>query len=487
MNVNQLIHITGYDDYQMSQIEILKNPYKIKHKSKKKQGADDQQKKQGSAMQEEGPVAQELNLDSDVILSQVEDPAKQESLQSLAHSKKLEGKETDVNNLLNAIEEMDIGNDKDNEEEQKQQQSKKGKSDIQDEMVVENEENNDEPYEDQLSDVSYDEAKDQQVDQNDQKKKQDEMVSRNADELEFEDEVDYPPTTLLRDRYQKYQGMKSFKNDDWDPYKNLPEEFEYIYTLKNIANIRKVALKSALTEAFAYAGMYIRIYLKNFPIEKLNAHNQEFPIIISSLLKHERKTTLMHFKVNLSDDFKECASKKSYDVHLGFRKFNTSLIFSRIYPNNKKTKYVKVVKNTNGQPILASLYYYCTYAPCPVLVFDSEASKNAGKYILSGQLVQSDQSDVILKRIILSGYPYKINKRKAVVKYLFFNPKDVSYFSPIDVHTKLGLRGRILESVGTHGLCKIMFNQPIKQHDTIMIQLYKRVYPKNLILNKLNL
>ncbi len=45
-----------------------------------------------------------------------------------------------------------------------------------------------------------------------------------------------------------------------------------------------------------------------------------------------------------------------------------------------------------------------------------------------------------MKRVILTGYPYKINKRKAVVRLMFFNPQDVRYFKPVDLITKLGLR-----------------------------------------------
>lgn len=47
---------------------------------------------------------------------------------------------------------------------------------------------------------------------------------------------------------------------------------------------------------------------------------------------------------------------------------------------------------------------------------------------------------VILERIILTGYPYKINRRRATVRYMFFNPGDVKYFKPIEIKTKMGLR-----------------------------------------------
>jgi pre-rRNA-processing protein TSR1 len=42
----------------------------------------------------------------------------------------------------------------------------------------------------------------------------------------------------------------------------------------------------------------------------------------------------------------------------------------------------------------------------------------------------------------------------------------------------MGLRGRIEESLGMHGLMKVFFNEQIKQNDTVCMFLYKRAYPE---------
>jgi hypothetical protein len=52
------------------------------------------------------------------------------------------------------------------------------------------------------------------------------------------------------------------------------------------------------------------------------------------------------------------------------------------------------------------------------------------------------------------------------------------WFKPAELVTKHGLQGNIIDSVGDHGTMKCLFNAPIKQHDTVCINLYKRIYPK---------
>lgn len=54
----------------------------------------------------------------------------------------------------------------------------------------------------------------------------------------------------------------------------------------------------------------------------------------------------------------------------------------------------------------------------------------------------------------------------------------LKWFQPAGLSTKHGLQGNIIQSVGDHGVMKCLFNAPIKQHDTVCLPLYKRVFPK---------
>jgi len=46
--------------------------------------------------------------------------------------------------------------------------------------------------------------------------------------MDFPDEVDTPFVDAYK-RFQKYRGIKTLKNCDWDAYENLPAEYSKLY------------------------------------------------------------------------------------------------------------------------------------------------------------------------------------------------------------------------------------------------------------------
>merc|ERR1719492_272482 len=108
---------------------------------------------------------------------------------------------------------------------------------------------------------------------------------------------------------------------------------------------------------------------------------------------------------------------------------------------------------------------------------DPERSRPSPNLVASGKLASVDAHRVVIDRVILTGYPIRVHKKRAVVRYMFWNPNDIRWFKPVELCTKLGLRGKIEEPVGTKGYMKCFFNGHIKGHDTVCMHLYKREFP----------
>jgi pre-rRNA-processing protein TSR1 len=122
-----------------------------------------------------------------------------------------------------------------------------------------------------------------------------------------------------------------------------------------------------------------------------------------------------------------------------------------------------------GRFVVASIFAPISFPPLPLLVFkeatlgDRRGAAGAATLVASGSLRSVDPDRIVLKKITLSGYPHRVSKRKAVVRFMFHNPEDVRWFKPLELWTKYGRRGRIREPVGTHGM--LVFPRPFSLSD----------------------
>ena len=179
-------------------------------------------------------------------------------------------------------------------------------------------------------------------------------------------------------------------------------------------------------------------------------------------------------------------SKDELVFHVGCRTFSARPVFSEANLNSDKHKFERFWRGGGGFSI-ASVFAPITFMPSPVLIFRHAAGSTGAPWDGSTRGLQLvgigtvggvDPDRIVLKKVVLTGLPIRVRKKFAVVKHLFHDPQDVRWFKPAEMVTKHGLRGHIKEPVGTHGLLKASFSAPIKQNDTVMLVLYKRVYPK---------
>ncbi|XP_061915793.1 pre-rRNA-processing protein TSR1 homolog isoform X1 [Entelurus aequoreus] len=505
LGVNRLVHISGHGDFQLSQIDALKDPLPLNttapRPAKSHKGDSDMQ--DGDDM--EAPVRVLMKAD----------PTCRESLQTEAEVDPMDGEQTwpTESELLEAEEGRKskrvmkvpkgtsdyqaawIVNEDDNNGSLDEESSEEEEDDddmmdeapdgrghdIQDagsDIVSEEEEEEEEEEEVVVSakerpgaDQCYDEHMDEAAEVEGLQRHRD----ARANEL-FPDEVDTPLDTAARNRFQRYRGLKSFRSSPWDPMENLPYNYSRIFQFQNFERTRRrVLAEAAEEEEGAMVGWYVTLHVVDVPHSVMESVQAGKPLVLVSLLPHEQKMSVMHLLVRRHPSNTEpIKSKEELVFHCGFRRFRASPIFSQ-HTSADKHKMERFLRP--DAPTVVSVYAPITFPPTGVLLF-KQRNDGVQDLVATGSLLSCDPRRITLKRIVLSGHPFKINRRSAVVRYMFFNRDDIMWFKPVELRTKWGRRGHIKEALGTHGHMKCVFDSQLRSQDSVLMNLYKRVYPR---------
>ncbi|KAH7872875.1 uncharacterized protein C8R40DRAFT_1051728 [Lentinula edodes] len=322
----------------------------------------------------------------------------------------------------------------------------------------------------------------------------------------FPDEIDTPQHIPAQQRFARYRGLRSFRTSPWDPYENLPREYGRIFSWEGQGDkrgggafkrmersiIKKIEKEGGGVEP----GTRVTIVLKNVP-QSVHLHhtitttsNFSSPLTLFALLPHEHKQTVLNFTITRNTEYTDpVRSKDPMVLCMGFRRLKIKPVYSAFeggkIPLNNVHKFLRYLPH--GDTSMATIYGPVMFGSgkvsCVLLretgvdvIFSTTSPTPA--LVASGTLASPSTTRIIAKRVILTGHPFKVHKKTATVRYMFFNAEDVNYFSPIQLHTKHGRIGHIKESLGTHGYFKAHFDGPISQMDTVCMSLYKRVWPR---------
>lgn len=470
LNVNGLVHIPGWGDFQMSQIEYGTDPHPWTSQSKAKSG-----KTRGS--EEDG-----MMLDETVVVDKA-DPTWQESLQSEIIPDPMQGEQTwPTEEELAQAKSSQKGSkalirdssDSDNEissdsEDEDFEDMKLDNLDMSDDDQMEDSEVDDD--QETVPDSEDTNKYDEKLDMDEERKT---LVRFREERMEqmFPDEIDTPGDVAAKDRYQRYRGLKSFTHSTWDHMENLPPEYARIFHFENFKQMKKKIFKEE--KEGALPGLYVTLHITNVPAPVYDSMESS-PFVVYGLLPHEQKMSCVNVVVRKHPSCTEpIKSKDRLIFHLGFRRFVCQPLFS-VHGVGKKHKFERYLPN-NGA-VVASFFAPVVFPPCSAVVFQQK-SDGTHQLVATGSVFDVSPDRLIIKRIVLSGHPFKIQKKSAVVRYMFFNRDDILWFKCVELRTKYGRKGHIREPLGTHGHMKCVFDQQLKSQDVILMSLYKRVFPK---------
>uniref|UniRef100_A0A2K5P144 Pre-rRNA-processing protein TSR1 homolog n=1 Tax=Cercocebus atys TaxID=9531 RepID=A0A2K5P144_CERAT len=472
VNVNRLLHIVGHGDFQMKQIDAPGDPFPLNPRRIKPQKDPD--------------MAMEIcatdtvdDMEEGLKVLMRADPDRQESLQAEVIPDPMEGEQTwpteeELSEAKDFLKEsskvvkkvpkgtssyqaewiLDGGSQSGGEGDEYEYDDMEHEDFMEEESQDESSEEEEEEYETMtVGESVHDDLYDEKVDEEAEAKMLEKYKQERLEEM-FPDEVDTPRDVAARIRFQKYRGLKSFRTSPWDPKENLPQDYARIFQFQNFTNTRKSIFKE---------------------IEEKEVEGAEVSILLVHPVCCFHLSTLLNMVVRRDPGNTEpVKAKEELIFHCGFRRFRASPLFSQ-HTAADKHKLQRFL--TADMALVVTVYAPITFPPASVLLF-KQKSNGMHSLIATGHLMSVDPDRMVIKRVVLSGHPCKIFTKMAVVRYMFFNREDVLWFKPVELRTKWGRRGHIKEPLGTHGHMKCSFDGKLKSQDTVLMNLYKRVFPK---------
>lgn len=484
LDANALVHLSGWGDFQLSRIDLVKDPQPLRARGG--EGMEAAEEDAVRLLQEADPKLQE-SLAAEAEVDEMGGEQTWPSESELAEAAKERRERRRVPKGTSEYQAAWILDDEDEEADASDADEGDSQGDMEAEVerpAEQSEESEEEGEEEEMEDMDmmstvssmapgaevYDAAFDAE-----EERRLAERFRAQRENEEFPDEVDTPQHLPARTRFQRYRGLASFRTSPWDPKENLPADYARIFQFANFKATKKRVL--AEEASGAQHGWYIRLALKD-PSEALLAYvsqKPQAPLLVTRLLRHEARMSLVNVVLRRHGSFGEAPikSKDPLLLWMGHRRFLVRPLLST-HSNGDKQRLERWLPGSD-RAVVASFYAPITFPPSPVLAFTASAGP---QLVAVGSLLDLNPNRIVLKRIVLSGHPFKINVRSAVVRHMFFNRDDVLWFKPVELRTKYGKRGHIKEPLGTHGHMKCIFDKKLNSMDTVLLTLYKRVFPK---------
>lgn len=275
--------------------------------------------------------------------------------------------------------------------------------------------------------------------------------SEEQDLIEEYEACDLNPDFDLINKYADFRGIKSlasctFKDQEIpDHYRNIVFFKSHKYIMSQVKAKPSIVPKNS--------EVTLKIFLFNPIVTNV--------LVIFNLMEYETRMTIHNFDFSSTKPM-----PKNIVVDNGFRVTQANCIVTRNLNNNVFEEEAELV---NGVVSFIG----------PIDMLGTTA------HVLNGNIDSLDTVKLLngkahdrlfFERAELRGKPIKIYKSHIVVKGMFFNKEQVDYFRNIKIEAKNGITGYIKKSLGTKGLFKAFFAQPVKHGDIIAMPLYKRKF-----------
>ena len=269
--------------------------------------------------------------------------------------------------------------------------------------------------------------------------------------------------------------QKDFGEDDW--YEEQKAKIQKQLDL-NRAEFDALDERSRARVEGYRAGAYARIVLENVPCEFVNNFNPRHPVLIGGLAATEERFGFVQIRIKRHRWHKKILKTNDPLIFsLGWRRFQTLPLYSTSdsRTRNRMLKYTPEHMHCFGTfygPLIAPNTGFCCV--------QSFSNKNPGfRIAATGVVLNVDENVDIVKKLKLTGHPYKIFRNTAFIKDMFSSALEIAKFEGASIRTVSGIRGQIKRALSKpEGHYRATFEDKILMSDIVFLRAWFAVKPR---------
>ncbi|KAK9704640.1 Glycoside hydrolase 2 (Mannanase, beta-galactosidase) [Basidiobolus ranarum] len=235
-------------------------------------------------------------------------------------------------------------------------------------------------------------------------------------------------------------------------------------------------LTRAQVEGFR-AGTYVRMVFKSMPCEFVQYFDPAYPVIVGGLLSNEENFGYIQVRI------------KRHRWHRKILKTNDPLIFSLgwrrfqsmpVYSLDDRTRN-RMLKYTPEHMHCLATFYGPITPPNTGFCCIQSVSKNTPNFRIcaTGVVLDIDHSVEIVKKLKLTGVPYKVHKNSAFIKDMFTSGLEVAKFEGAHIRTVSGIRGQVKKPLNKpDGHFRATFEDKVLMSDIVFLRAWYPIKPR---------
>ncbi|KAG0704779.1 DUF663-domain-containing protein [Suillus ampliporus] len=225
-------------------------------------------------------------------------------------------------------------------------------------------------------------------------------------------------------------------------------------------------------------GTYVRIELASVPCEFIEHFDPRYPIIVGGLLAPEERMGYLQVRIKRHRWF--ARTLKTNDpliFSLGWRRFQSVPIYSL----DDHSIRMRMLKYTpEHMHCYASFYGPVALPNTGFCAFNALSGETvAFRVSATGVVLDIDRSTKIVKKLKLTGVPFKIFKNTAFIRDMFTSALEVAKFEGASIRTVSGIRGQVKKALNKpEGAFRATFEDKVLMSDIIFLRAWYSIQPR---------